>query len=112
MYNDLINVITKRLHFHNNMWPYTNIDQLIQTPFMIWNLFLQATRLKLLLLGRLTFCNMRVCIEWRKHLKKEGCKVQGKLRKLLMISVDHVNIDYSENSMERNEDIRMEKLSE
>ena len=27
------------------------------------NLFLQATRPKLLLLGGLTFCNMRVCIQ-------------------------------------------------
>ena len=47
---------------------------------------------------------------------KEGRKVKGKLRKLLMISVDHVSIDYSENLgenlMERNEDIRMEELSE
>ena len=29
-----------------------------------------------------------------------------------MISVDHASINYSENSMERNEDIRMEELSE
>ena len=44
-----------------------------------------------------TACESSICSI---DFSLEGHKVQGKLHKLLMISVDHASIDYKEKSME------------